>query len=213
MFAGGQRGMPVPLPYATHTPPGFMPYAMPQQPKAPKIRHPNRPPCTVPSKTLYIRNLRESTKIPVLVKALKTLFETYGDIVEVRARHSIRMRGQAFVVFNSIDDATRAHHEVQGFVLFGKPMFIEFSRAPSDTTVVNEGGDIEEHTSRRKADKENREKEANELAARIASAPPAAAAAPEPVLPNKILFLQGLPVDIKVSEIESVFSVYPGFVE
>ncbi|KAJ1790454.1 hypothetical protein LPJ59_005161 [Coemansia sp. RSA 2399] len=206
VLAGGQMGMHIP-PYARA--PGYMPYGMPPPRKMPRIRHPNRPPCTVPSKTLYIRNLRENTKIPVLVKALKTLFETYGEVAEVRARHSIRMRGQAFVIFKNMDDATKAHSEVQGFVLFDKPMFIEFSRIASDVTVVSEGGDVDEHKNRRIAEKEERELEAQEKAAQAVSAP----AALEPELPNKILFLQGLPADIKVSEIETVFSVYPGFVE
>ncbi|KAJ1664351.1 hypothetical protein IW140_004142 [Coemansia sp. RSA 1813] len=215
MFSGSQLGMHMPSYPHTAPTPGYMPYGMPPR-KVPKIRHPNRAPCTVPSKTLYIRNLRESIKIPVLVKALSTLFETYGEVAEVRARHSIRMRGQAFVVFKSMDDAAKAHHEVQGFVLFDKPMFIEFSRVASDATVVNEGGDIEEHKHKRIAEKDKREQDAQEKAAQAVSnsaGASAAAMALEPELPNKILFLQGLPADVKVSEIEAVFSAYPGFVE
>ncbi|KAJ2383217.1 hypothetical protein GGI23_007195, partial [Coemansia sp. RSA 2559] len=195
-LAGGQMGMHIP-PYARA--PGYMSYGMPPPRKVPRIRHPNRPPCTVPSKTLYIRNLRENTKIPVLVTALKTLFETYGEVAEVRARHSIRMRGQAFVVFKDIDDAIKAHREVQGFVLFGKPMFIEFSRIASDITVASEGGNVDEHKNRRTAEKEERELAAQEKEAQAVSA----SAALEPELPNKILFLQGLPADIKISEIET----------
>ncbi|KAI9500746.1 hypothetical protein GGI25_003940 [Coemansia spiralis] len=204
-------------PMGMHPPPYMqpvmsLPYATPPARAPPKIRHPNRPPCTIPSKTLYIRNLREKTKDSALIKALRALFETYGEIIEVRARHSIRMRGQAFIVFKNKEDAIKAHQEVQGFMLFGKPMFIEFSRAPSDATIADEGGDTEEFKQQRLVEKEQREREARDRIAQ-ATASAAALAVSEAELPNKILFLQGLPADIAVPEIESTFSAYAGFVE
>ncbi|KAJ2658396.1 hypothetical protein IWW48_004071 [Coemansia sp. RSA 1200] len=214
MFAGNQMGMRLPSYPQPMSAPRFAPYGIPPM-KMPRIRHPNRPPCTVPSRTLYIRNLREKVRIPILTKALRTLFETYGKVVEVRARHSIRMRGQAFIIFSNMDDAIKAHREVQGFVLFDKPMFIEFSRITSDATVAEEGGDVDEHKRKRVAEKEKRERDYQEKAAQAASnqAEAAAAAALEPELPNKILFLHGLPSNVGAPEIEAAFSAYPGFVE
>ncbi|KAJ2372813.1 sulfite reductase [NADPH] flavoprotein component, partial [Coemansia sp. RSA 2603] len=82
-----------------------------------KSRHPNRPPCVTPCKTLYVRNLNEKKPPRILASALRALFETYGTVVDVRVRHSLRMRGQAFVVFADQDHATAALAEVQGFVL------------------------------------------------------------------------------------------------
>ncbi|KAJ2709071.1 hypothetical protein H4R19_004436, partial [Coemansia spiralis] len=114
-FGPYRGGMPLAPP--PHMPMTHMAYGPPPG-SAPKIRHPNRPPCTTPSKTLYIRNLSEKTKVPALTEALRALFEMYGEIVEIRARHSVRMRGQAFITFKELDAATRAHGEVQGFMLF-----------------------------------------------------------------------------------------------
>ncbi|KAJ1733019.1 hypothetical protein LPJ61_001764 [Coemansia biformis] len=197
--------MPPPPPHMVH-----MPYGPPPA-KMPRIRHPNRPPCTTPSKTLYIRNLNEKTKIPALTAALRALFEMYGEIVEIRARHSIRMRGQAFITFKSQDDAAKAQGEVQGFVLFGKPMFIEFSRMPSETSVAGEGGDVAAFKQERAEAKLRREQEAQE---RLAQAPPPAMPAPpQDDVPNKILFLQGLPPGVDVGDIERTFAEHPGFVE
>ncbi|KAJ2843558.1 hypothetical protein IWW36_005522, partial [Coemansia brasiliensis] len=188
-----------------YPPPGFMPPGPygplappPMMPVKPKIRHPNRPPCTTPSKTLYIRNLNEKIKIPVLIKALQALFETYGPILEIRARHSIRMRGQAFIVYESLDDAVKAHDEVQGFLLFTKPMFIEYSRMPSEVTIKQDGGDLEAFNEERQKQalksKQQHEAKSNEL-------------------PNKILFLQGVPPGVEEKEIEQAFSGFQGFVE
>ncbi|KAJ2363710.1 hypothetical protein H4S02_005026, partial [Coemansia sp. RSA 2611] len=175
-------------------PPANYAYGMPVA-AAPKIRHPNRAPCTTPSKTLYIRNLNEKIKIPVLTTALRALFETYGAVVEIRARHSIRMRGQAFITFAHQDDATRAHGEVQGFLLFGKPMFIEYARMPAEVTVLAEGGDVAAFRRERVEAREQQK--------------PAAAVEE----PNKILFLQGLSKDVRVEEIEQTFGAHAGFVE
>ncbi|KAJ2480228.1 hypothetical protein IWW56_002594 [Coemansia sp. RSA 2131] len=175
----------------------YIPYGPPVPAPAPKIRHPNRPPCTTPGKTLYIRNLNEKTKLPVLTAALQAVFETYGPVLEIRARHSIQMRGQAFIIYESLSSAERAHAEVQGFLLFDKPMFIEYARSASEATVANEGGDLAEFRARRLEEREER-------AHRVV---------PEIEVPNKILFLQGLPPNVRVADIEHTFGAHAGFVE
>ncbi|KAJ2721090.1 sulfite reductase [NADPH] flavoprotein component [Coemansia sp. Benny D115] len=210
-------GHSMPLPPPPHMPLGMrppFPYPMPGAQAQPRIRHPNRPPCTKPSNTLYIRNLNEKTKLPTLASALRALFETYGPLLDVRVRHSVRMRGQAFVVFAEREHAVKAHGEVQGFMLFGKPMFIEYSRAPSDASVAQEGGDLEAFKKQRVHDREAREKEAQRRKALPGGGSSVAMAVPPGMeIPNRILFLQGLPKDIAVSEIESAFASFEGLVE
>ncbi|KAJ2467475.1 hypothetical protein GGI02_004025 [Coemansia sp. RSA 2322] len=188
-----------------------MQYAPPlPQTHVPRIRHPNRPPCVTPSKTLYLRNLNEKTNPKTVASALRALFETYGKVLDVRVRHSIRMRGQAFVVFQSEENAIKAHSEVQGFMLFGKPVFVEFSRMASDASIAEQGGDVGSYKQQRIEVRDRREQEFKERAAQAAAA---MAMVSEPELPNKILFLQGLPADVAVSELEQVFAGYAGFVE
>ncbi|KAJ1842763.1 hypothetical protein LPJ57_009929 [Coemansia sp. RSA 486] len=215
MQMGSHQGYPRnpgPVPMPMHMQ-GSMPMSMHQQPMPrPKIRHPNRPPCLNPSKTLYIRNLNEKKKLPVLVAALRALFETYGTVLDIRARHSVRMRGQAFIVFKDIENAERAHSEVQGFMLFGKPMFIEFSRMPSDATVIDEDGDIDSFKKQRVEQRESREMEAQNQS-HAQPVPMNSALPPGVEIPNHILFLQGLPADIAVSEIETAFAPFDGLVE
>jgi len=62
-----------------------------------------------------------------LKKALSTIFEQYGEILDIIAHSNFRMRGQAFVVFKEQESATNAIKGVQGFALQGKPMVKEFT--------------------------------------------------------------------------------------
>ncbi|CAL1694890.1 unnamed protein product [Somion occarium] len=87
------------------------------------------PPAPVPpaepehaTETLYIQNLNEKIKLPVLKQSLRGLFKTYGEVLDVVAHDNLRMRGQAFVSFESADVAKKALKEVRGFPLYSKPM-------------------------------------------------------------------------------------------
>lgn len=53
---------------------------------------------------------------------MKALFGQYGEVLNIVAHGNIRMRGQAFVIFEDKDIAAKAMSEVQGFPLYGKPM-------------------------------------------------------------------------------------------
>ena len=93
------------------------------------------------SETLYIQNLNEKIRIPgalflcltpgsgllsicatVLKASLRGLFKAYGEVLDVVAHGNLRMRGQAFVSFESAEIAKKALKEVRGFPLYSKPM-------------------------------------------------------------------------------------------
>lgn len=74
------------------------------------------------SETLYIQNLNEKIKIDVLKQSLRALFKTYGEVLDVVAHPNLRMRGQAFVSFESTEAAQKALKEVNRFPLYSKPM-------------------------------------------------------------------------------------------
>ena len=80
------------------------------------------PPEEVATETLYIQNLNEKIKIPVLKASLRGLFKSYGEVLDVVAHSNLRMRGQAFVSFESPEIAKKALKEVRGFPLYSKPM-------------------------------------------------------------------------------------------
>ncbi|KAF9094802.1 hypothetical protein BGX29_009353 [Mortierella sp. GBA35] len=106
-----------------------------------------------PSPSLYIKNLNEKIKLDVLKKSLKALFGQYGEVLEIVAHANIRMRGQAFVIFEDKEFAIKALAEVQGFPLYGKPMVIQFSKNKSDIHAKRDG-DFEEHHRQRLVTKE-----------------------------------------------------------
>jgi hypothetical protein len=60
--------------------------------------------------------------IPVMKASLRGLFKSYGEVLDVVAHKNLRMRGQAFVSFETIDIAKKAAKEVRGFPLYSKPM-------------------------------------------------------------------------------------------
>lgn len=104
---------------------------------------------------MYVRNLEERIKIDQLKEALTELFSEYGEIIDIVAKTNLKAKGQAFVVFDSVESAQKAIEEVQGFELFEKPMQLAFAKTRSDATVKITGDEeeFEQHKRRRLAEK------------------------------------------------------------
>ncbi|TGO47713.1 hypothetical protein BCON_0266g00190 [Botryotinia convoluta] len=193
-----------------------------------------------PNATLYVNNLEESIKPAALIEALTELFSEYGTILEIIAKTNLKAKGQAFIVFEDVESATKAIEDIQGFELFGKEMRIAYAKTRSDASVKREGGheELEVHKRRRLAEKER--KKAAELTLRPTIGPPlanpadlaarpikatrgaglkssnpaAAAVVPDEYLPpNKILFVQNLPEEYDVDMLTSIFGRFEGFRE
>ena len=47
------------------------------------------------------------------------LFSTYGPVLDVVALKTMKMRGQAHIVYRDVQTATQAMRALQGFELFG----------------------------------------------------------------------------------------------
>ncbi|KAF8248419.1 RNA-binding domain-containing protein, partial [Wilcoxina mikolae CBS 423.85] len=170
-----------------------------------------------PGCTVYVRNLEESIKISTLKQSLQAIFSQYGAIVDIVAKRSLKAKGQAFVVFDSIQAAENAIREVQTFPLFNKPMVLAFARTRSDATVMREAGEnsreFETHKRRRLAEKERKQaqlaleseqrpapaptdKVPRKSAGLKSTAPITAPQIPDEYLPpNTTLFLRDLPDD------------------
>jgi len=54
--------------------------------------------------------------------SLYTLFTTYGPVLDVVALKTMKMRGQAHIVFRDVQTATQAMRALQGFEFFGHEM-------------------------------------------------------------------------------------------
>lgn len=105
--------------------------------------------------SLYVKNLNEKVKIPALIDSLKEIFGEFGEIIDVVAKKNLKARGQAFIVYNSADEASEAMEMLQGFDLHDKPMTIEFAKSRSDATVKKEDSTeaFEAHKQARLAEK------------------------------------------------------------
>lgn len=104
---------------------------------------------------MYTDNYSLTIYILVLKKSLESLFSTYGTVLSVTAHSNVRMRGQAFVAFDSKEPAVKAVREVVGFPLYGKPMQLAFAKTKSDSIIaLNDNKDLfEEHKIQRKEQK------------------------------------------------------------
>ena len=75
------------------------------------------------SDRLYVTNL-PSSKIQKedLRTALYLLFSTHGPVLDVVALKTMKMRGQAHIVYRDIQTATQAMRSLDGFEIFGRKM-------------------------------------------------------------------------------------------
>lgn len=55
-------------------------------------------------------------------RSLYALFSQFGQIIDIVALKTMKMRGQAFVVFKELTAATNALRQLQGFPFYNKPM-------------------------------------------------------------------------------------------
>lgn len=92
-----------------------------------------------PNHTIYINNLNEKIKKPELKKSLYAIFSQFGQIMDIVALKTLKMRGQAFVIFKEISSATNALRTMQGFPFYDKPMRINYSKTDSDVIAKLKG--------------------------------------------------------------------------
>ncbi|QIW98955.1 hypothetical protein AMS68_004473 [Peltaster fructicola] len=191
-----------------------------------------------PNATVYVRNINERVKIPVLLEALRGLFSEYGEIQDIIAKKSLKRKGQAFIVYDEIESAQNAIDELNGFEIYGKQLSVDFAKTRSDVTVLNEDGEeaLEAHKTQRIATR------AKETAAAAAAAAAASAAqqstkrehdddddaaqrpakmpkvamsaVPDEYLPpNKTLTIRELPANVTKDDLIAAFGRFPRFRE
>ncbi|ORZ26024.1 hypothetical protein BCR42DRAFT_364629 [Absidia repens] len=228
-------GMP-PRPYGAPPPSGFM------RPPPPGFMRPPPPGVgirgvpaglpvskqvlnTTPSRTIYVSNLNEKVKISVLKNTLRNLFQQFGEVLDVVLHKNIRMRGQAFIAYPKEENAEASIKELQHFVLYGKPMVVQFARNKSDVH-AKEDGDYDEHYKKRLEKKEQVKllplpgshkptfKAPGTRNKNSPAAQPPRNAIPDDYLPpNNILFLQNLTETTTQEYLIKLFEKYPGFKE
>ncbi|KAG8448782.1 hypothetical protein GDO86_015737 [Hymenochirus boettgeri] len=98
--------------------------------------------------TIYINNLNEKIKKDELKKSLYAIFSQFGQILDILVSRTLKMRGQAFVIFKEISSATNALRSMQGFPFYDKPMRIQFSKSDSDIIAKMKGTFVERDRKR-----------------------------------------------------------------
>ncbi|KAK2566415.1 U2 small nuclear ribonucleoprotein B'' [Acropora cervicornis] len=156
-----------------------------------------------PNQTIYINNLNEKVKKDELKKSLYAIFSQFGPILDIVALKTLKMRGQAFVVFRDLTSATNALRSMQGFPFYDKPMRIQYAKSKSDAVSKLEGTYIQR-------EKKPREKRKTPEQVIPAAVQPAVVV---PELPNSILFLTNLPNETTELMLSMLFNQFPGFKE
>lgn len=182
-----------------------------------------------PNQTIYINNLNEKVKKDELKKSLYAIFSQFGNILDIVAMKTLKMRGQAFVVFADVVSATNALRSMQGFPFYDKPMRIQYAKGKSDAISKLQGTYVprEKRPREKKSDEPKGKPPAKKPApAQVANTgAPQAGMAPNivpnmpptqanvPALPNKILFLTQLPGETTQMMLAMLFNQFPGFKE
>ena len=90
--------------------------------------------------TVYVQNLNEKVHLVELKNSLFQLFSNIGvDVLEVHAKKNIKMRGQAFVVCASEDQAEVAIKQLRGHIFYGKHLRLSYSWKTSDVIAKMRG--------------------------------------------------------------------------
>ena len=78
---------------------------------------------TSPKHTIYIRNLNYKMGMNELRIALYNEFCQYGKILDIIVgAKRFAIKGQAWIIFDKIEDATRALEEMNGKVITNRPV-------------------------------------------------------------------------------------------
>lgn len=111
-----------------------------------------------PNQTLYIHNLNDKLNKLEMRRLLYQLFSQFGCVFDIVSTKSARMKGQAFLVFDSTTTSTVALRSMQGFPLMGKPMQIQYAKSKSDFVARLDGTfqarEKEQREERRRLEKE-----------------------------------------------------------
>ncbi|KAI1710604.1 RNA recognition motif domain-containing protein [Ditylenchus destructor] len=162
-----------------------------------------------PNHTLYVNNLNEKVKKDELKKALYAIFSQFGTILEILSFKTLRMRGQAHVVFKELNSAATALRSMQGFPFYDKPMRIQFAKEDSDIIAKAKGTYVERPKKNIATQKKKKKVEVapkkTKASVKTEEGGPHKAAPP-----NKILFVTNLPEETTEQMLRLVFQSFLG---
>jgi U2 small nuclear ribonucleoprotein B'' len=210
---------PFPAPFTATHPPGPSSLSGVQQTqiltKEEEVLLPDE---TDPNETLYVNNLNDRIKEGTMKPYLKKLFAQFGPC-DVIVMSSLRRRGQAWIIYENMDQSRLAMEALQSQTVFGKKMRISYSRNMSDLTrerkkLPPRHRDLRIRTSdefgnakRTKSDRSAEDFFETSIVA------PKSSSTSQYNPPNKTLVVENLTESVSHSFIEELFCRFQGFVE
>ncbi len=88
---------------------------------------------------LYIKNLNDRIKLPTLKDTLMKIFRQFGQIIDIKVKDNMQMKGQAFITFTNSDNAKKAKEVLNGKILYNKDMKIFYAKQKSDALLKEQG--------------------------------------------------------------------------
>lgn len=92
----------------------------------------------MPCETLYCRGLDDRIHPRDIIANLYDLFIPFGDVAHIHAERSKKLRGQAFVSFRDITAASAALQKLQGAILLGRSISIQYAYSKSNIIAAAE---------------------------------------------------------------------------
>ena len=166
--------------------------------------------------TLYLSNIDWSIKKPLLKRALFCLFTRHGKVLDViilrgHSKSKRPLRGQAWVIYESVASATAAMAAEQHFVFFGRPLVINYAKETSDRIAKRDGT-----FKKRKVVSDDGLNDKSKVVKMEESKVPAAAASapsgPQPSdSPTSTLLAAKIPSECNEMMLSMLFKQYSGF--
>lgn len=88
-----------------------------------------------PAAKLYIKNIAKAVEVTDLEYIYKRYIKSEGmeDQFNIKLMKEGRMKGQAFITFNTVESAHQALEETNGYVLKEKPLVVMFAKSASQS--------------------------------------------------------------------------------
>jgi len=171
-----------------------------------------------PNQTLYLNNLPDRLSKDKLRRQLYNICSKFGSVLDIIVHPGQSMRGQAWVVFSSVDTATKAMNRLNGYVFFTKAMKAQFAKANSDVIAKLEGKFVARpRKSKEASNGERASAKRVKVAADDESGAPAAASAggghDSNNPPGPILKVDNIPDDVPKERLVELFSKYEGYMD
>lgn len=198
-----QRPMTMPIQNPMQPNIAFQPYLAQPQPKRDRAQPVGKWSHLAPQNTIYVNNINEKLKRDELVQSLRHVFGQFGKILDIVCYTKIlKAKGQAFIVFEKVESATKALQEMQNFMFYSKPIRVSYAKKKSDVISKKDGSFV---PRKKRPRKQHKKPEGQPAAKKQMTENPA------PQVKTNILVISNVPSDANATMVQMLFRKYPGY--